>query len=358
VGNHQDVIVLNGNKYNASTGKIVDTSNKNNVPIPKVIQHSNGLNMDGFTRPSKKTTIANPSASTIHTSNERSQTLMRSAVKKPNVVKINPTPPFAHTTKPITNTPSTVLKQQVHIDTNVLSRAEHTPKSSFISKFGFGNVSPFSPKTSYIPVTPSPSHTSKDQKYLAKTDSKGSSFQDAIDNAKAHEQPTIKKPHIIKRTANKLHISTRVFSVSAAALGLIIIAGYFAYINVPNVAVRIASARAGVHATMPSYKPAGFAINGPIQYKPGQISISFRANTNDNRAYTITQSSSSWNSETLLDNYVAANNQPYQTYENNGKTIYIYNGGNATWVDGGIWYKIDGNSSLNSDQLLRIANSI
>ncbi len=58
-----------------------------------------------------------------------------------------------------------------------------------------------------------------------------------------------------------------------------------------------------------------------------------------------------------LTNHVLTNKQPFQTFQDAGKTIYIYEDSKATWVNGGVWYQINGNASLTSDQLLRIANS-
>jgi hypothetical protein len=72
----------------------------------------------------------------------------------------------------------------------------------------------------------------------------------------------------------------------------------------------------------------------------------------------LSQRSSEWNSDALVQNFVATSRRAYQSYQDNGKTIYIYEGNNATWVDGGVWYQIEGNASLNSDQLLRIAKSL
>ena len=138
---------------------------------------------------------------------------------------------------------------------------------------------------------------------------------------------------------------------------VLILGGYFAYNNVPNLAMRVASARSGISGSMPGYQPSGFSLGGPIEYKTGQISISFKSNS-DNRSYTVTQRNSDWNSETLLENHVAMGKRQYQTFQDKGKTIYMYDGDSASWVDNGVWYEIDGNTSLNTDQVLRIANSL
>jgi hypothetical protein len=134
-------------------------------------------------------------------------------------------------------------------------------------------------------------------------------------------------------------------------------AGYFAYNNVPNLAMKVASTRSGTPGALPDYSPSGFALGGPIKYSPGQIQISYSSNTDD-RSFTITETKSEWNSDALLDNHVAANSRAYQTFQDNNKTIYIYDEDVASWVDNGIWYELNGNKSLNTDQILRIANSL
>jgi len=135
------------------------------------------------------------------------------------------------------------------------------------------------------------------------------------------------------------------------------VGGFLAYQNLPNIAMRVASTRAGLKANLPKYQPAGFSMAGPIEYEPGEVKLSYKSNS-DNRSFAVTQKNSAWNSEALLENYIAPTKQPYQTFQANGRTIYIYSDNKATWVDGGVWYTIDGKANLNSDQLLRIANGL
>ena len=74
--------------------------------------------------------------------------------------------------------------------------------------------------------------------------------------------------------------------------------------------------------------------------------------------FGLNQKASSWNSSALLDNFIQPKGKTYQTYQEQGKTIYIYDKASASWVSGGVWYQVTGNSSLNNDQLLSIANSL
>lgn len=178
-----------------------------------------------------------------------------------------------------------------------------------------------------------------------------------IANANSHAMPSIAKKTKRHKIAKALRISPRAVSMSSFVLAGLLLGGFFVYQNIPNMAMKLASTRSGVSASLPDYKPAGFVMSGPIQYSAGKISVNYHSNTDD-RAYEVTQSASEWNPDSLLDNYVATNNRSYQTFQDRGRTIYIYEDSNATWVNKGVWYKIEGKSALNSDQLLRIANSL
>jgi hypothetical protein len=119
--------------------------------------------------------------------------------------------------------------------------------------------------------------------------------------------------------------------------------------------MRVAAARSGVHISLPGYKPSGFAV-GKFTYSPGTVAFDF--SSHDNRAYNVTAKTSNWNSETLLDNFVATNNKDYQTLQAGGRTIYIYGNNNASWVNNGIWYQLTANGSLSTNQVLDLAQSI
>jgi hypothetical protein len=155
----------------------------------------------------------------------------------------------------------------------------------------------------------------------------------------------------------KLGVSRRALSMSSAVLAVALLAGFFAIQNVPNLSMRVAATRAGFDAAMPGYKPAGFSFKGPIKYSPGQVSVSYESNT-DARSYEVKQKASNWNSDALLANFVVAEGKQYQTFLDRGRTLYIYDQSNATWVDDGVWYQIEGQSNMTTDQLIRIASSI
>lgn len=268
---------------------------------------------------------------------------MRNAVKKPSMEILHNEAVFN------SHTPSR------------LERAKSIHKSSLITRFPSLGQSSMDNPLPVVPVKAPPSlknHSPASTAAHHQTSNKAEKMMvAAIANAHAHEaaNPHVKKPK--KRLSHRIGISQRAFNAGAGALAVLLLSGFVVYQNMPNLSMRIAASRAGVHASLPQYQPAGFSMQGPVQYSPGRISVSFRSNT-DNRAFTFTQQVSNWNSQALLDNFFAANNIKPITVEEKGKTIYIYNESNAAWVSGGIWYQIEGDSSLNSDQLLRIANSV
>lgn len=353
MANKHNTIELNGKRYDARTGKLL-TANQTKKTAPAA--KSSGKVIDGFVKKATNTPTRTRSqeiaARKVHSKTERSKTLMRSTVKKPAA-------------KPAPKAAPVVLKKpspRLSVDPKRLSKSQAISKSNLISRFGAPASQPPKPvksKTAALPVKSEPKKPVAEiighqlgNLAMPAVDK----FQQAIDSATSHKQAPAKKPTRRQKLSKKLRVSPKVINTAAASLAVILLAGFIAYQNVPNFSMRIAATRSGVNGNFPAYRPAGFDMDGPIKYQPGQIVLSFKSNS-DGRSFNVTQNASQLNSQSLLESYVAVGKRAYQTFQSNGKTIYIYDN-NATWVDGGIWYQVEGNSALNSDQLLRIASSL
>lgn len=120
--------------------------------------------------------------------------------------------------------------------------------------------------------------------------------------------------------------------------------------------MRVAASNAGINASFPGYKPDGYSLNGPITYAPGEVDINYRSNTSDGN-FTLTQKSSNWDSQGVLDNYVRKQTSTYLTFQQRGVTVYTF-ANKAAWTNGGLLYTIDGDANLSSDQILRLATSL
>ncbi len=150
---------------------------------------------------------------------------------------------------------------------------------------------------------------------------------------------------------------THALRLATAGTALFVVAGYFTYLNMPNLSVRVAAAQAGINATYPSYRPSGYSLSGPVAFNDGQVSMKFAMN-GSNQNFTLTQAKSSWDSSAIQSNHVIpAAGSNYEVTQVNGLTIYTY-GNNAAWVNGNILYTIKGDASLSSDQIQRIATSL
>lgn len=348
MGTH--IIELNGRRYDAQTGKMLpadDTLARKAQP-----GHSPSRSIDGFVKPKSHAPRRVSNTSVPHHQAEKSNTLMRKAVKKPATIK-----PLTgkHSKKSADIFTGHVQSlQPAHtLPPERLNRAEHVKRSNLIQRFG-----------SDIQAAVHGSHHSSSRvaqaPVLAVSQPISESREEInsdIEAALSHHQPKIKKTPAHHRIARKLRVKPKTLSISAAVMAFMVLGGFFAFSNAPNLSMRVASMKSQVHGTLPGYKPSGFALNGPIKYQPGEIIVSYKSNS-DNRNFQITQKTSAWDTESLRENYVNSLKTSYQTVQEKGKTIYLYNDSSATWVDGGVWYKIDGNSQLNTDQVLKLAASL
>lgn len=361
MGNKQTSIVLNGKLYDAVTGTLIHAPAPSSAPKPRVEKKS-GLVMDGFVRQPakkhKKSAVKHaPAPKATHTNHhpthtqphkpQRAATLMRSAVSKP--------------VKASHHKPEPSPSQHIHDERTAarLERAQAVPKSQLIHKFPRSHAAQRSvtKKHSPVAVTAAPAEPPLQHHSPAPLSASETLVTNALKHATAHEanHPYAKKPK--KRMAHSLGFKRHTANLAMGGLAILILAGFFTYQNIPNLSLQLASNRAGFQAHMPHYQPSGFSQDNLVTYGPGKVTISFTSNSDD-RQFQLTQQVSNWNSQSLATNYLGTNNKQYQTYQAGGKTVYIYDNANATWVNGGVWYQIEGKSSLTSDQLLKIASSI
>jgi hypothetical protein len=396
----QNVIELNGKRYDAITGAYLG---KGDTPVVKsAAPHhpasaAHGRVIDGFIRPvAHKTPLkTEPAPKTVHAhplskphtpepaksaptaklhhaghahlhkpgtdakphQPEHAKTLMRHYVKKPQVTMkpaIRPQAPAEVMARPAS---SLMRKRSVaSVDPDRMERAAHIGKHKAVARFN-SVAAALTPREytglhshAAVPVievraTPA-QHVSRPAVH---TQRPVDIFESAIARATSHEE----SPHEPRRS-RRHH---RLVNTLAAVAAFVIIGGFIAYLNLPNIELHVASVQAGFHASMPAYAPTGYALKGGVKQNGGTVSLRF---TSGDSAYTLTQQASDWNSQTLLDNTLALSGA-HKTVERDGRTIYVYNSGNTTnaaWVTGQVRYDIAGNASLSSDEIANIAVSL
>ena len=149
------------------------------------------------------------------------------------------------------------------------------------------------------------------------------------------------------------HPGTRTLTTLAA---IAIMAGYIWFQNYPKLAIQSAGNRAGIAATLPTYLPSSYTLTR-TDAGPGLVTLSFHSPSLPD-TLKIAQHRTSWDSSSLLDNFVAKQADDYAAVQDQGLTIYMFNNNKATWVNHGIWYSIEGAARLSREQVLGIAYSL
>ena len=310
-------VEINGRIYDSVTGLPVKSTDKTTEkPIsPATV----------------KKRVAEVASSSVHAQPQRSKTLLRRIVKKPNsALNKRPQPgrhmDFARNSK-VTKfaTHPVASTKQVTVALN----SPHKPHPLVLRA---------AVKVAKPVITVAAALTPKQIK------------DTAIIKALSGSVP---KPTKLKRTL----IFSRRFVIISAVFVVLIVGAYLTYVNMPSLSVGFAASQAGIKATYPKYKPDGFSLGQPVTFSDGEVTLNFNSNSGSG-FYTITQTRSSWDSSAILNNVVKkAVGDNYVTTQEQGLTIYSYNT-SATWVNGGIQYIIASSAPLSGDQIRHIATSL
>jgi hypothetical protein len=154
-----------------------------------------------------------------------------------------------------------------------------------------------------------------------------------------------------KKTVGKLA------SITASMAGVALLGFYVWQINFPNLALKVASSKAGINASLPSYMPSGWKVSGDVIANPGSVSYDL-SSQDGSKKVSISESRTDWDSQALAENYLQSKVSSYTALQSQGLTIYMYDN-QASWVNQGTWYRIEGeNNGLTKDQIIKMATSI
>lgn len=145
----------------------------------------------------------------------------------------------------------------------------------------------------------------------------------------------------------------RVLTVLASIL---IMGGYVWLQNSPKLALQSANSQAGITASLPGYLPSSYNL-ADTDTGPGLVSLGFKSPSIP-EILKINQHKTSWDSASLLENFVTKQADDYSTIQGQGLTIFVFGQNRAAWVNHGIWYNIEGATHLSREQLLKIAFSL
>lgn len=167
------------------------------------------------------------------------------------------------------------------------------------------------------------------------------------------EQPA--EPEKDLKASPKFGIGRILLALGCATVSVLAIA-YLVNINMPEFSLRVAAMQTGIEPTYPNYIPAGYSQNG-VSAEGEKISIAF--GHNNGNSFTLSEEKSSWDSTTLLNNYIKPEfGEEYSTIREHGLTVYVASSA-AAWVNGGIAYKLTfTENSLTKNQIISLATSL
>ena len=148
---------------------------------------------------------------------------------------------------------------------------------------------------------------------------------------------------------------TRVFLAAACITTAVFAVVYFVNLTSSNMSIQVAASQSGINAKYPAYIPRGYEMSD-VTSSSGKVSMHFKG---DDGEFIISEESSSWDSEGLLNNFIKPTyNNDYTVVREQGLTLYM--GANwQVWVNGGMLYKLNVTSgTLTKKQLKAIATSL
>ena len=153
-----------------------------------------------------------------------------------------------------------------------------------------------------------------------------------------------------------LSLAPKAGQYATIAAAVLVMGGYIWLQNYPKMAIQSAGSKAGISATLPGYVPSSYQL-AKTNTQPGLVTLNFTSPSQPGDL-TIAQSRTDWDAVSLLDQYVDAKSTQYTAVQGQGLTIYLYGQNQATWVNHGVWYNIEGSTRLSRDQILKIAYSL
>jgi len=380
-------ISLNGRRYDALTGRLLgdieDRSHQINTSSTKIqsIRHPRNIkSVDGFSNAAStknhnakstihhklstaKKTTEHHIAPHINRVTQHSKTLMRDAVKKPELVTLKAHSEVAKTK--INRAVARGVAASAPTRQAVRTHAQAFRNSEFVAKVNELTVpaNPIVPNPEVIQTTANSEVHLKNIDHLASIDA-GLDLESIFHEASlkltdSHAPISKKEIRFYDALAEKFHISVRVLFISSIALFLIICGFLINTIFANNINIYLADTNTGIQGILPTYAPKGYGVQR-ISYargKPtGTVDIVF-SNSQSGQYYTLDEEATTWDSSALASRVViptVSNN--FKTYQVGGRTVYVFNQ-EAVWVDAGIYYILQNKANLNNTQITQIVST-
>ncbi|OVE78652.1 hypothetical protein BVY00_02230 [bacterium G20] len=346
------IIEINGNRYDAVSGQLIGAVKQ---AARQAIKPTQGLSIDGFTRQAARAKAhAKRSVYELQRTPERSKTLMRSVVKKPERARSE----------------SKTKIRGLSPDYARASRAKNVPRDAKVQRFG---LLPFSRNAGSESEAKSGEIINKPHvKALAHHSAATTALVPSIiTNASHHKlerlldyamaQADAHKKELDKSIKNRRKLFKHIprwLVVSLLVLGLTSAALFVVWHKVPQASLKLAATKAHVNASLPT-PISGYKV-GPITALDNAVRTTIQSTSDSSNKYTVTEQVSNQPAASLVANASGTNQgQQVQTVQDKDK-IYVLsqdnNKGTAACTKGANTISVEG-EKLNVAQLLEAAKN-
>lgn len=335
--------------------------------------------MDGVVRVTNNTAGAKNASALNRSRAQRSTTLNRRFVKKPNVnhPQIRAAAGAAsRTLKNQKTTRRTLVSKTNSVQLKPIARKQNDGKSiqqrvedrttaRMVSLKDLANIKvvdndPIEPaqdtKVAKVAKARLAARKANAPKQLSAQELKDRAIQQALRRVSTMEDESGDDLRVLRKTKRFWEKKKVAVAAIVAVLSLVIL-GYLVSVNLPDISVRVAAIHSGIDKSYPSYVPANYRLDGLAKEEQGRITLAFK--NDQGQRFSLVEEKSSWDSAAVLTNFVTEKwGDDYSVAKDQGLTIYI-SGSSAAWVNGGVLYLIiDESDALNSSDLHDIAVSL
>lgn len=308
------IIEINGNRYDAVSGRLIGAVKK---AAQQAIKPTQSLSIDGFMRrrATKAAVHAKRSVHELKRHPEHSKTLMRLGVKKNVRAKSE----------------DNIKSRGLSADHARADRARRVPQNSKVRRFGL-TASTRSPeaKTGEV-ITPSPGSQSRSAMTAAATlpsvmtNASHYKLERLLDYALAHADAHKKSLDQSVRANRKFFgCLPRWLAISLLIVVLGIVIGFVVWRQMPAASFKLATTMAHVNASMPT-PISGYKI-GPITSTENAVMTTIQSTSDSSKKYTVTEQASNQPSASLAAsaaNGASGNPAQVQTVQDHDKTYIL-----------------------------------
>ena len=347
--------------------KITVTDGKTSKPKAK--KKSSAKHIDFRKAPAKKTHPVSISSSATHSTVQKSTTLSRRYVKRPTaavITPVEPTPIVATseaTSKATTKTaapakPSRKDRAAARLaEKRLRAEREQAARAAKIAKAKAEKAAKLAEKQSALQKRTEARLAKKAARPAKSAVSSDRALKSAAKSAKTISDTPKEAPVKMQKAFKKRGKGRRIFLALVCSSAAVAALVAFVNFSIPDISVRVAAIQTGIEATYPTFIPRNYTLVNVTSEKDGMVTMFFDGP--EGASFSLSEEKSTWDSTALLNNYVKKNYpQDFTTLREQGITIYV-RGEKASWVNGGLLYKINANGkNLTKEQIKNIATSL